>query len=84
VAKNQCDEALEKLYEYIDNELPDEELSRIGEHLKDCPPCESELRINEKIKTLASQCGGELAPTELRERILQTIAQERGEGIASA
>jgi len=79
VAKKQCDEALEKLYEYIDHELPDDELSRIGDHLKDCSPCESELRINEKIKALASQCGGECAPTELRERILMTIQQEREE-----
>ena len=79
MAKKQCDEALEKLYEYIDHELPDDELLRIGEHLKDCSPCDSELRINEKIKNLASQCGGECAPTDLRERILQTIQQEREE-----
>jgi len=79
VAKKQCDEALEKLYEYIDHELPDDELLRIGEHLKDCSPCESELRINEKIKNLASQCGGECAPTDLREKILLTIQHEREE-----
>jgi len=77
VAKEQCDEALAKLFEYIDHELPDDELHRIGEHLQDCPPCEAEHRINEKIKALASQCGGECAPEELRERILATIQEAR-------
>lgn len=79
MAKKQCEEALEKLFEYIDHELPDEELQNIGEHLKECPPCEAEHRINEKILSLASQAGGECAPAELRERILETIQHARDE-----
>lgn len=78
MAKKQCDEALDKLFEFIDNELPDTELHRIGEHLQDCPPCEAERRINEKIRSLTGKCaGGECAPEELRERILLTIKQAR-------
>lgn len=78
MAKKQCVEALDKLFEYIDNELPDDELVRIGEHLRDCPPCEAELRINEKIRSLTAECGGgECAPSALRERILDTIRQAR-------
>lgn len=80
MAKKQCDEALDKLFEFIDQELPGEELRRIGEHLEDCPPCESERRVNEKIKRLTSECvGGECAPEELRARILSTIKQARQE-----
>lgn len=79
MAKKQCEEALDKLFEFIDHELPDEELARIGEHLEDCPPCEAERQINEKIKKLASQCGGECAPDDLRSRILHTIEQARSE-----
>lgn len=78
MAKKQCEEALDKLFEYIDHELPDEELHRIGEHLNDCPPCEAEHKINEKIKRLTAECaGGECAPADLRERILATIQQVR-------
>lgn len=78
MAKKQCEDALDKLFEFIDQELPDEELHRIGEHLHDCPPCEAELRINEKIKALTAQCaGGECAPEDLRERILRTIQEAR-------
>lgn len=72
-----CDEALDRLYEFIDQELPPEDLARIGEHLHDCPPCEAEQRINEKIKALVGCCPMEVAPGELRQRILALIESER-------
>lgn len=77
--KRQCEEALTKLFEYIDGELSDEELLRIGAHLKDCPPCEAEHRINEKIRLLVSKANGESAPHQLRERVLSTIQMARTE-----
>ncbi len=78
MAKKQCDEALDKLFEFIDHELPEDEVFRIGEHLRDCPPCEAERRINEKLRSLTQQCGGgECAPDELKSRILDTIRQAR-------
>jgi len=79
MAKRQCEEALAKLFEYIDGELPDSDLMRIGEHLRDCPPCESERQINEKIRTLVSQAHGDKAPHQLRERVLSTIQAARAE-----
>lgn len=77
--KRECEQALDQLFEFIDHELPEEQLRRIGEHLKDCPPCEAEHRVNEKIKTLVSRCGGEVAPEELRNRVLATIQHARDE-----
>ncbi len=77
--KRDCEEALDQLFEFIDHELPEEQLRRIGEHLKDCPPCETEHRVNEKIKTLVSRAGGEVAPEELRNRVLATIQHARDE-----
>ncbi len=75
-----CDEALDRLYEYIDHELPDDDLSRIGEHLNDCPPCTAELRVNVKIKALVGATAQETAPAELRAKILETIAEARAAG----
>ena len=72
-----CDEALDHLFEYIDHEMPEDELMKIGSHLKGCPPCEAELKINEKIKSLVNRTGGDVAPTELRERVLSTIREAR-------
>lgn len=75
--KAECEEALDRLFEYIDNELPDDELVRIGEHLKTCPPCEAEHRINEKIKRMVHGAGGEVAPGDLRMKVLATIREAR-------
>jgi len=75
--KRQCEEALDRLFEYIDGELTDEELLRIGSHLRECPPCEAERRINEKIRVLVSKAHCDQAPHELRQRVLSTIAMAR-------
>lgn len=75
----ECDDALDRLFEFIDDELPDEELQRIGRHLKTCPPCEAEHRIKEKIKNLTSRSGGEEAPEALRVRVLASIRSARDE-----
>lgn len=77
VPEPECEEALDRLFEYIDHELPDEEIRRIGEHLKTCPPCETEHRINEKIKRLVNRSGADTAPDALRARILETIRAPR-------
>ncbi len=73
----ECEEALDRLFEYIDHELPEEEIHRIGEHLKTCPPCEAEHKINEKIKRLVHQTKQETAPDALRHRILDAIRSTR-------
>jgi len=77
MAGSNCEKALDRLFEYIDHELPDEELRNIGNHLRDCPPCEAERRINEKIKTMVSCCGDETAPADLRLKILGTLESAR-------
>lgn len=74
-----CQQALNQIFEYIDSELPDAELRDIGDHLKDCPPCEAEHRINEKIKNLVSTCGDEVAPDDLRAKVLETIKSARAD-----
>lgn len=75
--KKECEQALDRLFEYIDHELPEEQLTQIGEHLRECPPCEAEHRINEKIKNLVARTGGDVAPEALRDRILVTIQSAR-------
>jgi mycothiol system anti-sigma-R factor len=73
-----CEEALDRLFEYIDGELPDADVKELAEHLKKCPPCETEHRIAERIKKMVSRCPQETAPERLRERIFAIVAQARG------
>ncbi|WP_061961735.1 mycothiol system anti-sigma-R factor [Demequina flava] len=75
-----CSDALDRLFEYIDEELPEEEVQRIGAHLKSCPPCEAEHQIKEKIKALTARTGGEKAPEELRIRVLESLRAVRQDG----
>ena len=77
MATHECEEALDRLFEYIDGELTPAELDQVSAHLKDCPPCESEHTLNEKIKTRVSATGGECAPEALRERVLETLRLAR-------
>jgi len=77
MAKHECEEALDRLFEYIDGELTPSELEHVAEHLKECPPCEAEHQLNEKIKTRVAATGGECAPDALRARIIETIQTAR-------
>lgn len=72
-----CDEALDRLYEFIDNELPPEDLRRVADHLQECSGCDAERRVNERIKDLVSACPKEAAPDDLRARVLAVIAEAR-------
>jgi mycothiol system anti-sigma-R factor len=79
-----CQEALDRLFLFIDQELPDDELREIAAHLNGCPPCETEKRVNERIKAIVSGCPHEQAPEELRMRVLQIVGEVRAAGGDSA
>lgn len=72
-----CEELLEKLFRYIDQELPEEELRQIAEHLKECGPCEAERRIYVRIKEIVSGCPQEVAPECLRTKVRGIIDRAR-------
>lgn len=78
-----CDEVLDHLYEFIDNELPDGDCARIRQHLDECGPCLREYGIEEAVKTLVKRSCHEPAPEALRAKVLVTIQQVRTE-ISSA
>lgn len=75
-----CEELIDKLFAYVDKELPEEELRAIAEHLNACPPCEAERRVIERIKEMVAGCPQEMAPDRLRERILGLIDEARDLG----
>lgn len=64
-----CREALERLSEFLDAELPDVDGDRIREHLADCEPCLAEYDVEDHIKKLVRRSCTESAPAELHLRI---------------
>ena len=77
MAKHECEEALDRLFEFIDGELTPGEVEQMATHLKECPPCEAEHKLNEKIKTRVAATGGECAPDALRDKVLESLRTAR-------
>ena len=77
-----CDEAIVRIYQYLDGELTVWRRRAIARHLDECPPCahgfDFELR-----QVVASKCRDEVPP-ELKRRIAQaigvTVEEERRAG----
>jgi mycothiol system anti-sigma-R factor len=68
-----CNEALARLFEFIDAEIDDVEGDRIRRHLADCEPCLSEYDVADHLKKLVRRSCLESAPAELHVRIKQQL-----------
>jgi mycothiol system anti-sigma-R factor len=71
-----CSEVLDRMYTYLDGELGEPDLHLVREHLEECAPCMSQHDVDLVVKKLIHRSGGgELAPEELRERIVLKITE---------
>lgn len=72
-----CDDALEKIYLYIDGELTDDSAEVIKVHLDDCPPCFNAFDFERRLKLVVRSRLQEEVPAELMIR-LQSIIRSDG------
>ena len=72
-----CAEVLDKLYEFIDHEVGPDAKARIKHHIEECGPCLQEFGLEEQIKAIVKRSCSDPAPTELRIKVLERIAQAR-------
>ena len=71
-----CNEVLQDVWAFLDNEMDSQHRAVVQEHLDDCSPCLEETGLTLKLKALlASKCGGDRAPEELRERLSRLCAE---------
>jgi mycothiol system anti-sigma-R factor len=69
-----CSVVLDRLYEYIDQEMADDDCSTVRQHLDECSPCLEEYGLEQAVKALVHRsCGCDTAPEQLRGKILQKI-----------
>ena len=68
-----CDEAVGRLWEYVDSELGELDHQRVEAHLVECAPCLEEEQIEVVLKQLVRRCCQEEAPATLRLRITETL-----------
>jgi mycothiol system anti-sigma-R factor len=75
-----CAEVLEQVYVYLDGEIGPDECAKIREHLDECGPCLRQYGLDQAVKALvARSCGCELAPEDLRAKVLTRIREVRVE-----
>jgi len=68
-----CDEAIVRIYQYLDGELTVWRRRAISRHLDECPPCAHGFDFEVELRqVVASKCRDEVPP-ELKRRIAQAI-----------
>ncbi|MFD5318924.1 mycothiol system anti-sigma-R factor [Streptomyces sp. NPDC127098] len=79
-----CSEVLDRIYEYLDREMPDGDCAKIQEHIDECSPCLEKYGLEQSVKKLVKRCcGHDDVPSDLRAKVLgriDLIRSERGGG----
>jgi mycothiol system anti-sigma-R factor len=71
-----CGEAIEKLYTFLDGELTDQRRVEIRQHLDDCSPCLSAFDFEAELRVMISvRCRDEV-PDALRQRVASALQAE--------
>jgi mycothiol system anti-sigma-R factor len=71
----ECQQILDRVHWFIDNELESADAAQIQQHLEECAPCLDEVTVDRLVKVLISRSCKESAPVELRQRIVFAIRQ---------
>jgi mycothiol system anti-sigma-R factor len=71
-----CQDVLNDVYLYLDDESNPELVLRIRQHLDDCTPCLRQFGLEQDVKSLIARCcGGDVAPERLRVSIRERLTQ---------
>ncbi|HEY0216427.1 MAG TPA: mycothiol system anti-sigma-R factor [Cellulomonas sp.] len=65
----ECEQALGRLFAYVDAELETKDAADVRAHIEDCRPCLDEVAVETMLKNLVRRCCQEEAPADLRVRI---------------
>jgi anti-sigma factor (TIGR02949 family) len=67
--KIDCEEAIRKMLEYLDNELEHQDHESLEEHLHSCRSCFSRMEFEKRLKEMVKTVTREKVPEDLQERI---------------
>lgn len=70
-----CSEVLERMFFFIDSELPTADSTEVQHHLDECAPCLRKYDLERTVKTLVQRSCAEHAPAGLRDKVLLRIRQ---------
>ena len=71
-----CDDVLNDVFLYLDDESDPQIRNRIRQHLDGCAPCLRQFGLEQDVKSLVARCcGGDIAPESLRVRIRVRLSE---------
>jgi anti-sigma factor (TIGR02949 family) len=74
---NQCQQAVQRLNEYLSRELNCAETELVQEHLQQCKGCFDKFHFEETLlKTLRAKITSVTAPTGLRDQVLRLLGRD--------
>lgn len=71
-----CKEVIDKLYLYLDRELPDDEFTRLKHHIETCGGCLERYGVEAEFKELVRRRCSEREPHALVQQIREALHRE--------
>lgn len=71
-----CRRLLELLQDFVNGELPPEELANLQAHMNACPPCEVYVTTYRMMITMTRTLPQPEMPSEVADRLLQALRRE--------
>jgi len=69
-----CDDCLQKLYAFLDQELESSDRTQVAKHLDGCTDCGDNLAFEERFLQVIRDCGtSDIAPVDLRRRVAERL-----------
>jgi mycothiol system anti-sigma-R factor len=75
----ECADYLEQIVFFIDNELGEADCEALRKHLETCRPCLEKYDLQRTMKAVVARSCAEVAPRELRDRVMLRLQQVRVE-----
>lgn len=72
-----CDEALENLYLYLDSELDEASSAKIRSHLEVCQGCSKPFDFERRLRAVVQDRLNERVPDQLLDKVREAIEAER-------
>jgi len=70
----ECAGVLRDVWLFLDDEMNPRNRAALEAHLDGCEPCLEEANLDSKLKALLhSKCGGDMAPAQLRDRLVARL-----------
>jgi len=76
-----CQQLIDFIMSYMDNELPDDQRAEFDRHMAACPSCVDYLKTYEKTVQLAKSCADDPVPAEVPESLVQAILAARKKSV---